>query len=37
MGIRIRAEIIFCYPDEVIVMAEKYQLPHLCNYYCANE
>ena len=25
------------HPDEVIVMAEKYQYPHLCNYYCANE
>ena len=25
------------HPDEVIVMAEKYQAPHLCNYYCANE
>ena len=24
-------------PDEVILMAEKYQCPHLCNYYCANE
>lgn len=25
------------HPDEVIVMAEKYQYPQLCNYYCANE
>lgn len=25
------------YPDEVIVMAEKYHAPHLCNYYCSNE
>ena len=25
------------YPDEVILMADKYQAPHLCNYYCANE
>lgn len=25
------------HPDEVIVMAEKYQYPHLSNYYCANE
>ena len=24
-------------PDEVMIMAEKYQAPHLCNYYCANE
>lgn len=25
------------HPDEVLLMAEKYQSPHLCNYYCANE
>lgn len=25
------------YPDEVMVMAEKYKLPRLCNYYCANQ
>ena len=25
------------HPDEVIVMADKYQAPQLCNYYCANE
>ena len=25
------------YPDEVLVMAEKYNAPQLCNYYCANE
>lgn len=25
------------HPDEVVLMAEKYQCPHLCNYYCANE
>ncbi|MDO5701869.1 MAG: helix-turn-helix transcriptional regulator [Lachnospiraceae bacterium] len=25
------------HPDEVIVMAEKYQAPQLCNYYCSNE
>ncbi|MBQ6519242.1 MAG: helix-turn-helix transcriptional regulator [Anaerolineaceae bacterium] len=25
------------HPDEVILMAEKYNCPHLCNYYCANE
>ncbi len=25
------------HPDEVILMAEKYHCPHLCNYYCANE
>ena len=25
------------YPDEVLVMAEKYKQPNLCNYYCANQ
>ena len=25
------------HPDEVLVMAEKYKLPRLCNYYCANQ
>ena len=25
------------HPDEVVLMAEKYQYPHLCNYFCANE
>ena len=25
------------HPDEVVLMAEKYQFPHLCNYFCANE
>ena len=25
------------HPDEVVLMAEKYKAPHLCNYYCANE
>jgi len=25
------------YPDEILVMAEKYQDPGLCNHYCANE
>ena len=24
-------------PDEVVIMAEKYKAPQLCNYYCANE
>lgn len=24
-------------PDEVVLMADKYHCPHLCNYYCANE
>jgi len=25
------------HPDEVLVMAEKYKQPELCNYYCANQ
>ena len=25
------------HPDEVIIMAEKYHAPQLCNYFCANE
>lgn len=25
------------HPDEVVLMAEKYRAPQLCNYYCANE
>jgi len=25
------------HPDEVLVMAEKYKHPRLCNYYCANQ
>ena len=25
------------HPDEVLVMAEKYKQPRLCNFYCANQ
>ena len=25
------------HPDEVITMAQKYKMPSLCNYYCANQ
>lgn len=25
------------HPDEVLLMAEKYRQPSLCNYYCANQ
>ena len=25
------------HPDEVLIMAEKYKVPSLCNYYCANQ
>lgn len=34
---RIETGKFVAHPDEVVVMAEKYQAPHLCNYYCANE
>ena len=25
------------YPDEVLIMSDKYKQPMLCNYYCANQ
>ena len=25
------------YPEEILVMSEKYKQPALCNYYCANQ
>ena len=25
------------HPDEVLIMADKYKCPSLCNYYCANQ
>ena len=34
---RIESRKYIAHPDEVMIMAEKYQSPHLCNYYCANE
>lgn len=34
---RIESGKFTAHPDEVIEMAEKYQYPHLANYYCANE
>ena len=34
---RIESEKTTAYPDEVLLMSEKYKAPHLCNYYCANE
>ena len=34
---RIESGKFTAHPDEVIMMAEKYQSPELCNYYCANE
>lgn len=34
---RIESGKFTAHPDEVLVMAEKYQAPELCNYFCANE
>ena len=34
---RIESGKFTAHPDEVVIMAEKYGAPHLCNYFCANE
>ena len=34
---KIENERSLAHPDEVLVMAEKYKQPSLCNYYCANQ
>ena len=34
---RIESEKAVPYPDEVMLMAEKYKAPNLINYYCANQ
>lgn len=34
---KIESEKSFPHPDEVMVMADGYKMPNLCNYYCANE
>ena len=34
---KIENERSFPHPDEVLIMAEKYKKPDLCNYYCANQ
>ncbi len=34
---RFESEKSLPYPDEVLIMAEKYKRPDLCNYYCANQ
>lgn len=34
---RIEAKGMAPHPDEVLVMAEKYKEPALCNHYCANQ
>jgi hypothetical protein len=34
---KIENERSYPHPDEVLVMAQKYKKPSLCNHYCANE
>ncbi len=34
---KIENEKTIAHPDEVLIMSEKYKMPNLCNYYCANE
>lgn len=34
---KIENEKSIAHPDEVMLMAEKYKMPKLCNYYCSNE
>ena len=34
---KIENERVLPHPDEVLLMAEKYKKPSLCNYYCANQ
>lgn len=34
---RIENEKVTIHPDEVLIMAEKYKMPSLCNNYCAND
>lgn len=34
---RIENERCYPHPDEVLVMAQRYKQPDLCNYYCANQ
>ncbi|MBQ7605373.1 MAG: helix-turn-helix transcriptional regulator [Firmicutes bacterium] len=34
---KIENERVEPHPDEIMIMAEKYKAPDLCNYYCANQ
>jgi len=34
---RIENERLLPHPEEVLIMAQKYGAPRLCNYYCANQ
>ena len=34
---KIENERVEPHPDEILIMADKYKCPELCNYYCANQ
>ncbi len=34
---KIENERVEPHPDEILIMAEKYKSPELCNYYCSNQ
>lgn len=34
---KIENERVEPHPEEILIMAEKYKAPELCNYYCANQ
>lgn len=34
---KIENEKVIAHPEEILIMAEKYKAPHLCNYYCTND
>lgn len=34
---KIENERVDPHPDEIMIMAEKYKAPELCNYYCSNQ
>lgn len=34
---KIENERVHPYPDEILIMAEKYKAPELCNYFCAHQ
>ena len=34
---KIENERVEPHPEEILIMAEKYKAPELCNYYCSNQ
>lgn len=34
---KIENERVEAHPEEILVMADKYKAPELCNYYCSNQ